>query len=126
MIDREQVIQIHEILIERFGGSPGIKNNDLLDSALNRPFQTFDGKDLYPTIIDKASALLESILINHPFTDGNKRIGYVVMRLYLMSNGLDINATEEEKYKFVISVASGMLKFKGINEWLAKNTAAML
>ena len=125
MIETAQVIHIHEILIENFGGSSGIRNEELLDSALNRPFQTFDGVELYPTVIEKASALIESILINHPFIDGNKRIGYVVMRLFLMSNGKDLNASEQDKYEFVISIASGNLKFEGIKGWLIEKSATM-
>ena len=86
MIDIYDVKLIHQILIEKFGGSHGIRDRKLLESALARPFQTFDTKDLYLTPIEKAAALLESILINHPFIDGNKRIGYVLMRLFLINN----------------------------------------
>lgn len=92
----------------------------MLESALARPFQTFDKKDLYVTPIEKAAALLESILINHLFIDGNKRTGYVLMRLLLINNGLDISANEEEKYRFVISVSRGTLRWAGIIKWLNK------
>ena len=88
MIDIHDVELIHQILIEKFGGGKGIRDRKLLESALARPFQTFDKKDLYVTPIEKAAALLESILINHPFIDGNKRTGYVLMRLLLINNGL--------------------------------------
>ncbi|QQS51315.1 MAG: type II toxin-antitoxin system death-on-curing family toxin [Bacteroidota bacterium] len=84
MISISEVILIQDILIEKFGGTHGIRDKGLLESALSRPFQTFDKKDLYPTAIQKAAALIESIVINHPFIDGNKRIGFVIMRLYLM------------------------------------------
>ncbi|MEP1096365.1 MAG: type II toxin-antitoxin system death-on-curing family toxin, partial [Cyclobacteriaceae bacterium] len=77
MISEREALEIHSILIERFGGSEGIRDKALLLSALNRPFQTFDGNELYPTVIDKAAAILESIIKNHPFIDGNKRTGYV-------------------------------------------------
>jgi death-on-curing protein len=125
MISKAQIIEIHEILIENFGGSLGIRNEELLESAINRPFQTFDGNELYPSVIEKGSALVESLLINHPFIDGNKRIGYVSLRLFLISNGIDLDATEEEKYDFIISIASGNLKFEGIKEWIAKKSATM-
>jgi death-on-curing protein len=75
MISVSEAIYIHDILIERFGGSTGIRDVGLLESALARPFQTFNGVDLYPESIEKAAALIESILNNHPFVDGNKRIG---------------------------------------------------
>ena len=118
MIDINDVKLIHQILIEKFGGSYGIRDIKLLESALARPFQTFDEKDLYQSPVEKAAALLESILINHPFIDGNKRIGYVLMRLLLINNDLDISANEEEKYAFVISVSRGTLRWAGIIKWL--------
>jgi death-on-curing protein len=70
----------------------------------------------------KAAALVESIVINHPFVDGNKRTGYVVMRSFLIANGVDIKASQKEKYDFVISIASGNLKFEEIIEWLQNHT----
>jgi death on curing protein len=122
MIDSDDAIRIQEILIDKFGGSKGIRDINLLESALSRPFQTFDQKDLYPHPIEKAAALIESILINHPFIDGNKRIGYVLMRLLLMEYGLDIYAKENEKYNFVISIAKGDYKFDTIVKWLKDKT----
>ena len=121
MISRNEVIEIHSILIERFGGSNGIRDNDLLDSALNRPYQTFDGKELYPTPIAKAAAIIESIVKNHPFIDGNKRTGYVLARLILMNENIDILANQEQKYQFVISISTGDLTFEEIKDWLEKN-----
>jgi len=84
MMTLSHVEEIHKILIAKFGGSHGVRDYGTLLSALSRPYQTFDGKDLYPTAIQKAAALIESILINHPFIDGNKRTGYVLMRLLLI------------------------------------------
>ncbi|MEO7266180.1 MAG: type II toxin-antitoxin system death-on-curing family toxin [Ferruginibacter sp.] len=92
-----------------------------LDSALARPFQTFENNELYPTPVNKSAALIESILVNHPFIDGNKRTDYVLMRIFLITNGLDINATQEEKYDFVINIASGKTKFEEITEWLTNH-----
>jgi death on curing protein len=120
MIDVETAIKIHSILIERFGGSIGIRDKNLLESALARPFQTFDKKDLYKTPIEKSAALIESIITNHPFIDGNKRFGYVIMRLFLMDEGLDIGATEDEKYNFVIGIAKGDFKYPDICKWIKK------
>lgn len=118
MISKAQAELIHQLLITEFGGSSGIRDEQLLESALSRPFQTFDGRELYPTPIQKAAALLESILVNHPFIDGNKRTGYVLMRLLLIQSGLDIKASEEEKYQLVIRVASGKSNYKDIIYWL--------
>jgi death-on-curing protein len=118
MIDIQDVIRIHEILIDNFGGIKGIRDRGLLESAISRPFQTFDKVDLYPNPVEKAAALIESILINHPFVDGNKRIGYVLMRLMLMKFGLDIIATEDEKYDFVIKIAEGKYHQNEIIDWI--------
>lgn len=73
MISYKEVVDIHRILIDEFGGAKGIRDKEFLSSALARSLQTFDGKELYPTTIEKAASLIESILINHPFVDGNKR-----------------------------------------------------
>ena len=121
MITVEEAIRIHGILIDRFGGTNGIRDRNLLESALSRPFQKFDKKDLYSSPVDKAAALIESIVINHPFLDGNKRFGYVTMRLILLESGLDIDAPEEDKYLFVIGIAKGELKFIEICKWIKKN-----
>ena len=116
MISEGEVIEIHTILIERFGGSNGVRDKALLDAALNRPYQTFDRKELYPTPIDKAAAILESVVKNHPFNDGNKRTGYVLARLLLMGEQRDITATQEEKYELVITISKGAYNFEQIKE----------
>jgi death-on-curing protein len=121
MITVEEAVRIHVILIDRFGGINGIRDRNLLESVLSRPFQTFDKKDLYSSPVDKAAALIESIVINHPFLDGNKRFGYVAMRLILLESGLDIDAPEEDKYLFVLGIAKGELKFNEICSWIKKN-----
>jgi death on curing protein len=118
MISRQEVLAIHDILLGRFGGKEGVRDEGLLDSAINRPFQTFDGKELYPNPIDKAAALFESIITNHPFIDGNKRTAYVLMRLLLKENNLDIVSAEDEKYDFVLMAASGKLSFDEMREWI--------
>jgi death-on-curing protein len=120
MISVENAIKIQSLLVDKFGGTTGIRDKGLLESALARPFQTFDKNDLYNSPIEKAAALIESIITNHPFIDGNKRFGYIAMRLVLLEAGLDIRATEEEKYEFVISIAKGELKFSGICSWILK------
>ena len=118
MISFQEVVVIHSILIEKFGGKEGIRDITALESALNRPYQTFEGKDLYPTVIEKVAALLESLIKNHPFNDGNKRIGYTIRRLVLMNNSLDIEASESVKYDFIMQIAQNKLDYKNILEWL--------
>lgn len=114
MISKKEVLSIHDILVEQFGGGQGTRDEAALESALARPYSTFDAQELYPSPEEKAAAIIESILINHPFIDGNKRTGYVLMRLILMNLGKDISATEEEKYELVIGVAAGKIKFDEI------------
>jgi len=125
MIPFKEVELLDRILIDKFGGSHGIRDKAALESAISRPFQTFDGNDLYPSVFEKAASLIESILVNHPFIDGNKRTGYTLLRLYLIQNGLDINASQDNKYEFVIDIASGTLKYEGILSWLKSNTSKM-
>jgi death on curing protein len=122
MIPINEVEEMHRTLIGQFGGSHGIRDHSALQSALARPFQTFDNSELYPSILEKAAALIESILINHPFVDGNKRSGYTLLRLYLLAYGVDITASPDNKYEFVINIASGTLKYDGIVTWLKGNT----
>ena len=124
MINLDQAIGIHQVLIEKFGGTNGIKDQGSLEAALHRPYATFDQKELYPTPVEKAAAILESILINHPFIDGNKRTGYVLMRLTLMEGGLDIKASQKEKYEFVIQVSEGKLNITQIKNWITANLAS--
>lgn len=119
MIELKQALNIHQILIEKFGGANGLKDQGGLESVLNRPYATFDQKELYPTPVAKAAAILESILINHPFVDGNKRTGYVLMRLTLMEGGLDIDASQADKYEFVIKVTEGKLDIDQIGDWIS-------
>ena len=125
MIPFKEVELLHRILIDKFGGSYGIRDNAALESALARPFQTFDGKELYPSVLEKAASLIESILGNHPFIDGNKRTGYTLLRLFLIQNAIDITASQDNKYEFVINIASGTLKYEGIASWLKSNTVEM-
>lgn len=118
MIHLDSVLQIHEEAIKKYGGINGIRDQNSLESAINRPFQTFDSEDLYPTPEEKACAILESIVKNHPFLDGNKRTGYILMRLILLQNGLDIKASQEEKYTFVIQLASGVSTYESCLTWI--------
>lgn len=121
MITLKEALIIHELAIDKFGGSYGVRDMNLLESAILRPNTTFDGKDLYPNVVDKAAAIIESIVKNHPFSDGNKRTGYILMRLILLKSNFDIKATEKEKYEFVIKIAEGKLDFNEIKSWIEEN-----
>ncbi len=121
MINIEIVKYFHSILIDEFGGSSGIRDLNALKAAIQRPYSTFDGKDLYPTIYDKAAALVESLVKNHAFVDGNKRIGYVMLRFFLIESGYDLSASQTDKYNFIIEISKGNLEFEGIKKWIVKN-----
>jgi len=120
MIDLKRANHIHDKLIDEFGGSKGIRDLGGLEAALHRPYATFDGNDLYPSAVEKASAIFESLIINHPFIDGNKRIAYVLMRLTLIENNFDIVASQDEKYEMTIAASKGEIGFDEIKQWLSK------
>ena len=118
MISKKLAIELNKIIAKNSGGSYGLRDESLLLSAINRPFQTFDGKDLYPSVIDKSAALFQSIIINHPFIDGNKRMAYAFMKMLLIEDGFLLNATKEETYSFVIKASEGKMNFDEIKSWL--------
>lgn len=118
MIRLEKILEYHSELIVRYGGANGVRDEGLLLSAINRPFMTFDQQDLYPTPAEKAAAIFESIIINHPFMDGNKRIAFFLLRLFLLDSDQDIVATEDEKYDFTITASMGQMNFDSIKAWI--------
>jgi len=113
-----QVLAIYNEVIEQTGGSKGIRDIRLLESAVARPQATFAKKDLYPDIFSKAAALVHSIISNHPFIDGNKRTAYMAMRLFLNINGYDVRASLEERYNLVMQIARKTRKEESIGKWL--------
>ena len=125
MIEIGFAIKIHEILINEYGGTHGIRDLSGLQSALSRPFSSFDKKELYPSIFAKAAALIESLILNHPFLDGNKRIGYFIMRFFLLDHNYDIQASQQEKYNFVISIATGKLSYEEIKAWITEKSVSI-
>lgn len=122
MISIEQAQQIHTIAIEKFGGANGIRDTGSLESALSRPFQTFGGNELYPSIFEKAAAIAESLIMNHPFIDGNKRTGYLLMEALLRYDSYKITAPDNDLYNFIINISTGSISFAEIVEWLKDNT----
>lgn len=122
MISVELVIKLHKASIVVFGGKSGLRDIKLLESAVYRPFQTFEGKELYKSIEEKASALIESIIKNHPFIDGNKRTGYLALLYFLWENGLSLIADQNEKYNFILNIASGKFSYDDILKWLRNHT----
>lgn len=114
----QQVLAIHDQMIKRFGGSGGIRDVGLLESAVFRPQASFDGVDLYPAIFEKAAALLQSLLKNHPFVDGNKRTALTSAGIFLKINGYKLINTYEKEVEFAVSVDNGHLSLEQIAKWL--------
>lgn len=116
-----QVLLLHEDLLAETGGMPGLREEGLLDSALNLPFQTFDGQVLYPSIQQKAARLCCSLVQNHPFVDGNKRIGIHTMLVFLALNGIELLYTQEELISLGLSLATGELTDSDVLQWIMKH-----
>ncbi|MBP1566915.1 MAG: type II toxin-antitoxin system death-on-curing family toxin [Oscillospiraceae bacterium] len=117
----KQVIFLHSSLIEATGGTDGVRDIGLLESALEAPFQTFDGKDLYPALIQKAARLGQSLISNHPFVDGNKRIGIHTMLVFLAANGVEIECTQKELIDVGLSLADGTMNAEKLLIWLSSH-----
>ncbi|RWY57078.1 type II toxin-antitoxin system death-on-curing family toxin [Mucilaginibacter gilvus] len=118
MITIDEALVYHNEVIDEFGGSKGIRDQAGLEAALARPYMTFDTHNLYPTAIDKATAIFESLIINHPFIDGNKRTAHVLLRLTLMDGNFDLDASLQEKYAMSISASMGEIHFDQIKDWI--------
>lgn len=118
----QDIYELHLQLKETFILSSGIRDENLLASAVNTPFQTFMGNDLYPSLYDKAAQLCYGIANNHPFTDGNKRTALHSMYVYLIINGFDITASQQEVENLIINVAAGNMTNTELAEWLRENT----
>ena len=110
MLTRGQVLLLHKLIYDRFGGSYGVRDEGLLDSALAAPMQTYDGQDLYETDLDKILQLAFGLIRNHPFADGNKRIGALALLVLLEVNGYELKADDEEFYEAIYGIASGEMK----------------
>ena len=121
-ISKEQVIKIHSMLINQTGGIDGIKDEGLLESALNAPFQTFDGDYIYKTIKAKAAKLGYFLIKNHPFIDGNKRIGILVMMTFLEINGIEIDCTDEELIILGLGLADGSINDTDLLNWIINHS----
>ncbi len=114
----EDVLFIHKKLIDEYGGSHGIRDQHLLESALNRPKTTVFGEDAFKNLDSKIAVLCHSIVKNHPFVDGNKRTGFASLHMMLMLNGYDLTASNDEVIKFGLGVPKGDLDEKNITSWI--------
>ncbi|MEH1950716.1 MAG: type II toxin-antitoxin system death-on-curing family toxin [Nostoc sp.] len=113
-----QVLDIHQRQIQRFGGTAGVRDEGLLDSALAQPQATFGGELLHPTIYEQAAAYLYHLAMNHPFLDGNKRTAFAVMLTFLNLNGYTLNLSQEQAYKLVIQVVQKEISKEELSAFL--------
>ena len=117
---KEKVL-LHQLIIQETGGDINVRDLNLLDSALESAFSTFDGKDLFPTKEEKAAKIGYGLIANHAFMDGNKRIGMYVMLTFLEVNGITLSMSDQDIYEAGIAVASGTMDYNGLLQWVIEH-----
>lgn len=118
---KEKVLLLHQLIIQETGGDINVRDLNLLDSALESAFSTFDGKDLFPTKEEKAAKIGYGLIANHAFMDGNKRIGMYVMLTFLEVNGITLSLSDQDIYEAGIAVASGTMDYNGLLQWVIEH-----
>jgi death on curing protein len=113
-----EVTELHRLVIEAFGGSHGIRDLGALESAIAQPRMSFGGEDLYPTVVEKAAALGLTLVQNHPFLDGNKRVGHAALETFLVLNGFEVEAEADEQEHLMLALAAGDIDRSGFLNWL--------
>ncbi len=121
ILSKEQVVMLHKRLIGTTGGSGGILNEGMLDLALSNPFQSFDGKELYPSIQAKAAQLCFGLVKNHAMVDGNKRLGAHVMLVFLELNGYELSYRQSELSDLILALASGEIDADKLLQWIMEH-----
>jgi death-on-curing protein len=117
-----EVLDLHRQVIEQTKGSQAIRDLSGLTSAVAQPRMTFEGRDLYPSLEEKAGALCFSLILNHPFLDGNKRLGHAAMETFLILNGCEIHASIDEQEAIILEVAAGKCSREKLVEWIRAHT----
>ena len=120
-----EALELHRRVIGQSGGTLGVLNLGTLESALAQPRMTFGGKDLYPSIIEKAAVLGYSLIQNHPFLDGNKRTGHAATEVFLFLNGFEIRSSVDEQEQIILRVASGEMDREAFTAWLRDHVTAI-
>ena len=118
---KEKILLLHQIMGEATGGSVGVRDEGLLESAIESAFSSFDGKDLYPTKEEKGAKLGLALVSNHAFLDGNKRIGVYVMLSFLEMNGIRIRCDDQELVRVGLSLADGSMKYEDLLNWIIEH-----
>ncbi len=114
-----EVLELHRRVIAQSGGAPGVRDLGRVESAVAQPQMIFDGQELYPTIESKATALCFSLVMNHPFVDGNKRVGHAAMETFLVLNGCEFAADVDDAEKVILNLASGELPREELLDWIS-------
>ena len=122
---KEKVLLLHQYIAQETGGSVGVRDEGLLESALESAFATFDGRELYPTKEEKAARLGFALVSNHAFLDGNKRIGMYVMLAFLEVNGIEIDCTDSDIVEAGMALASGAMGYEGLFDWVRSHEVAL-
>lgn len=117
-LSKQQVLQLHNQLLKQTGGLSGVRDEGLLESALAAPIQSFDGSDAYPSLQQKAARLCYGLVKDHPFVDGNKRIGTHAMLVFLAVNGIELTYTQKELSDIVLAVAAGEQNYDALLRWV--------
>lgn len=120
-LTKEQILLLQQDLIEQTGGTAGLRDEGLLESALFTPFQSFDGNDMFPSLQQKAARLGFGLVQNHPFVDGNKRIGAHAMLVFLSLNGVELAYTQQELSGMILDVAAGKQSFEDMVVWIQQH-----
>ncbi len=120
-----EVLALQRRILAESGGRPGVRDLGAIASAVFQPKVSVGGQDAYPTLIDKTAALGHSMIRNHGFLDGNKRIAHAVMEVFLVMNGVEITADVDEQERFILSLASGERSREDLAAWLSSNTASL-
>jgi death-on-curing protein len=116
-----EVLELHARILEKTGGAIGVRDHPALESSLAQPHQTFDGEELYPSVPDKAAALGYFLVRNHPFVDGNKRIGHAAVEVTLVLNGFELSASVGEQEQIMLSLAAGTMSRQEFTTWVIQH-----
>jgi len=120
-----EVLALHRRILAESGGRAGVRDLGAIASALSQPKVSVEGQDAYPTLLDKAAALGFSLIRNHGFIDGNKRIAHAAMDVFLVMNGMEIRAPVDEQERFILSLAAGEISREFLTEWLRSNVTPL-
>lgn len=118
-----EILDLHRRILSESGGMAGIRDLYALEASIMSPYASFDQQDIYPDVVSKAAALSFSVVMNHPFVDGNKRVGHAAMEVFLILNGQEISCCEEEQEQVMLDLAAGRMKRDAFKEWVRAHSS---